>query len=646
MSKLSNQSNPVRSINFSYGLIENFSCNFVYNFYTSDESTNATPRIPDVYKKPTINKNDVNLVTFSLRVPRYVELNWKKVTSQNTKDASINKVINNINPNLQKNYSKIITETNVINSKYMPHKFTSRNVLENASEDINKDVNGISLSQSGISQATIIENFISDLIKGYEETAEKSNSKKIRNAIQTSIASIEKFADRPDTTIGINFFNNDNKKQDTEFDKLVKLDSKVYSQINRTLVNDIFNFSSLPIDQLNAINTFYQNSNSSTQQDLAVEPIEIGEELDLDKLDNSFADSINSIQTVGYIIEKYRLENEVYLQDSIFYIDNPDTTSILDVNVKYGSSYFYSIKAIAQLKVPTTFSDGILRLCTYYFAGQSFTTNIICEENTPPPPITEMNFVWNYKESKLSVTWELPFNSQRDITQFQVLRRKTIYEPFELLEQQCFDYSDKKTITGEIIDGNNPDVVKENLKYIVYSKIPTTIYRDDEFKVDYENLVSSKYIYTIVAIDAHGLISNYGTQVEVTFDFFKNELIKKVVSSSGASRAYPNLYLNADLFKDIIQVSGASSQKLKIYFMPEYFKVHYGVGKIEKLLATKQDGGQGGYYKLQFINVQNQKLDQLRIDINDPNLLAAVTSDDLWKLFLASKELFLASVGK
>ena len=42
------------------------------------------------------------------------------------------------------------------------------------------------------------------------------------------------------------------------------------------------------------------------------------------------------------------------------------------------------------------------------------------------------------------------------------------------------------------------------------------------------------------------------------------------------------------------------------------------------MVATKQDGGQGGYYKLQFINVQNQKSDQLRINIDDPNLLTRV----------------------
>ena len=58
--------------------------------------------------------------------------------------------------------------------------------------------------------------------------------------------------------------------------------------------------------------------------------------------------------------------------------------------------------------------------------------------------------------------------------------------------------------------------------------------------------------------------------------------------------------------------------------MPEYFKLKYNSGKIEKMVTTRQDGSQGGYYKLQFINVQNQKSDQLRINIDDPGLLTSI----------------------
>jgi hypothetical protein len=113
------------------------------------------------------------------------------------------------------------------------------------------------------------------------------------------------------------------------------------------------------------------------------------------------------------------------------------------------------------------------------------------------------------------------------------------------------------------------------------------------------------------------MISNYGAQVEVTFDFYKNCLTKRLVSVAGAPRQYPNMYLNMDLFKDVIKVSGPASTKMEVFFMPEYFRLGYK-DREEKVLFTDQDNA---YYKLQFINLQNQKSDALKIVVKDPNKL-------------------------
>jgi len=622
----SKPSTPAFSINIPK-LVEKFSTTFFYNFYTTDESTQENPVIPDVYKKQTIIKNDVNLASFSLRIPRYIELSWatrpliKRQVGEFVIPGLIDNASNNStkNPELQKNYSKIFTQDNIISSKHVPYSFSSYEAFDNAAEDINKNVVGEALAESGISQASILENFVTELLKDYEETPENPKTESLRQQIRTAIESIESFVDKSDTIVGYKFFDNVDKKLQTAFDEFANQNIKINSQINNSVLADVFNSSTLPGGVLTQINSFISKNTNNNATDVAVQPVSIGGAA------TTLPDGTTTIEVVGYTIDKYKFENDSYVKDKTIFVENVATTSILDVNVKYGGIYMYAIRPIVKFEMPSVLENSTtINTCTYYFAGKPETKTVICKEDLPPPAPIDVNFVWNFKQNQFYVNWQMPFNSQRDIKQFQVFRRKSIYEPFELLEQHCFDLSDVKQTTGELVDGNNLNMTKENSSFVKYSKFPTYNYHDKDFKLDYENLISSKYIYAIACVDAHGLISNYSVQYEVTFDFFKNQLVKKLISISGAPRPYPNLLLNVDLFKDIIQVSGLSSQKLKIYFMPEYFKIRYNSGKVEKMVATKQDGGQGGYYKLQFINVQNQKSDQLKINIDDPKLLATL----------------------
>jgi len=224
--------------------------------------------------------------------------------------------------------------------------------------------------------------------------------------------------------------------------------------------------------------------------------------------------------------------------------------------------------------------------------------------------------VWDYRKSKIKIVWGMPVNFQRDIKQFQVFRRSSIYEPFELIKQKNFDFSTRKFRTGEQIDGNIVEPTGEQLSFIDYESIPSLAHVDDDFTVDIDLLSASKYIYTVCSVDAHGLISNYGMQLEVTFDFFKNQLIKKMVSVSGSPRQYPNMYSDVDLFKDVISTSGEASMKMKVYFMPEYYKIKYNNGSVERLVFTSEENAK---YKIQFINTQNQKSESLEISIEDPH---------------------------
>jgi hypothetical protein len=118
----------------------------------------------------------------------------------------------------------------------------------------------------------------------------------------------------------------------------------------------------------------------------------------------------------------------------------------------------------------------------------------------------------------------------------------------------------------------------------------------------------------VCCIDAHGLTSNYGAQFEIWFDQFKNQLMKRLVSHSGAPKPYPNMYLEADAFVDTIKVNGPTSRRLKLYFNPEYYAIENSDGNLQKVVSTVQDGG---CYKFQFINVDSQKSQIVTVNVDD-----------------------------
>jgi len=589
---------------------QNFKAKFVYNFYVADESTQEDPKVPDYYKKRTIDKTSVNLDNFTLRLPRYVELTWDV-------PACANPMKGNLAQKIEDNKGKIATEDNVITSRYTPYFFSSYETFQNAANDVKRDVEGMSLSELGMSQSTIIDNFVNDMLKDYDESAEKVDVDLVKDRIRTAIASIEAIGDRPDGFLGYQFYNEKNEKISVNgFNALMQSNLKLYSQINDRLLVDIFAEANLPNDVISNLNAAYNASpKENTEETLALEHVSVEANSNY-----QIPDASQNTTIVGYLIQRYKLDNNSYKKDKLIFIENPTANNIFDVNVRYGTTYLYSIRTIARVEIPLP-GDNEINNYAFYVSGKAVTTSVTCDEDVAPPPPEELGFIWNYKENKFYLTWSMPFNSQNDVKQFQIFRRKTINEPFELLEQHCFDQSSIKRPTGEIIDGNKLDMSNEEKSFVKYSPTSTYSYCDDDFKINTETLQSSKYIYALASIDAHGYISNYSAQVEVTFDFFKNKLVKKLISNAGAPRPYPNLYLNVDLFKDTIATSGMSSQKLKIYFMPEYFKVIYNSGKIQKMVSTNQDGG---YYKLQFINTQNQKTDSLTIKINDEQNLVSI----------------------
>lgn len=605
---MENISNPSRNI-FSINIPEpEISAEFVYNYYTVDEQTTEDSGIPDAIKIRSAEQIDYTSTNFSLRVPRYVLLKWSISGGTSLGSAPQNRLIKD-------NISKIVFEEG-FSSGYVPYTFSNVQEVENAYRIINKNV------EFGASQAATINKFINNIFTGSAETPAEEKDK-----IAAALQSIEQIGDRPEETIGVKIYNSGGKKViDTSgFELSLRNDVRIPLQISPIILPDIFVSSSF-VDP-NEVNGFYQRALGNKEQlEESITPVATTELV-----------SKPSLKIIGYIIDKYDLSSGSPVKINTLYAESAETQYYVDVFVKYGNPYHYSIRSVCEVITNGSVTNGSITTpigVIYYMASRPTFLNsaVFGFDDVPPPEPVDLNFIWNYRTSELNFVWAMPSNPQRDIVQYQVFRRKTINEPFELLQQICFDFSTQKSVTGEVIDGNNPDMTEEQRSYVRYDNNPLSVYVDNDFKVDPEMLTSSKYIYTVAAVDAHGFISNYSAQFEVTFDFYQNKLIKKLISSPGAPRPYPNLLLNVDLFKDVIQVRGESSTNMKVYFMPEYYKLRYAStnadgrktsnGRVEKMITTIQDNG---FYQLQFINLQNQKSDSVKISIDDPQRIMKIT---------------------
>lgn len=191
------------------------------------------------------------------------------------------------------------------------------------------------------------------------------------------------------------------------------------------------------------------------------------------------------------------------------------------------------------------------------------------------------------------IYWSFPINPQRDIKKFQIFRRKSIDEPFELIKMFDFDDSFVKISNRE--EFINQDVIESQTIGTVDGSVvsvPVLSYYDDDF---YKN---SEYIYAVASIDAHGLTSNYSEQRKVKFDVFSNKIETSLVSIAGAPKQFPNLYLAQDLFLDTIKTS--YKKNLEIYFSPDCFSVKSGNSNVTSIINIDDVNLK---YKFNYVNI-------------------------------------------
>lgn len=581
---------------------------FVYNFHEKSERL-LPPTSPD--------SSPLN------RTSRYTTVRWTAPTltefEESKQDLTNRPGVDNLT--IESNVDKIVSEDNFFNPDFITHTFSSSEVVEQGATDLEifsrmNQTSAESLAKIARSQLAAT----AEVVDGNDPIA--------LSHLNSLASTYTKLADMPKDALGLRVFDETGRPSDD--DDLIRSISDTVSltvSLNNAVIPDFFKNSTVKSNTANlqALKKAYVDNISVTRttDGIVIRPVrnDVGVQY------QSY--STQPVKIVGYIVDRYVSKTDGFVKEKTFYVEKPTTTSIVDRTILYGHTYIYAVRVVASVKLLTFGPDGTrVDMSEAYVCSRPSTAPIECYEYVPPPEPTDLKFVFDYTQRNLIIQWDMPVNPQRDVKQFQVFRRKSIYAPFELIAQYGFDDTDpgqpdnSRYKTGEEVDANNIEDMRPDYRSLVTVLPPgrsNYVYRDREFTVDEEALEASSFIYAVCSVDAHGMISNYSAQHSVSFDVFKNRIVSRIVCDAGSPRPYPNMRLRVDAFKDVIRVAGTESKQMRIHFTPEFLKVRDDSGaKFDVVEAVIPSSNDTPYYVMQFINLDNQKTQQLRIDILDP----------------------------
>jgi len=589
--------------------IKKFQADFQYNYFTPDEQVNEVSGIPEsVLRKSSEYFTSDNIQVLKTRFPRFVKFQWEK--------CSISSYGNQVQePDIRKNSFKAKEKKNLIKDNY-------KKII---SEDYFSFQNFVNVTFHDGE----IDNKVFNLISGSYEQLQLTDPTPIANNPKQAFTSFSKFLPKqidphfvfnalsqPKISQGLSFFGKKLPGDTSENKKVIhnsfleRLKSVyINTQINGNLFSDItkrvIQDPQTPYDvDLHFLQNKTKNLKSTQTLKLGLSEVDFKTfipYINFKIVKTAFQNQRSSAEIVGYVIDKFEVLSDGTLKTlTPMIIESPDVNYAFDPSVKYNQNYCYSIRSIALYTLPAIDDDTNQIAMVQMLVSSKPTSKVYLKihDDVAPPPPTEINFVWNYEKEKLMIYWSFPINPQRDIKKFQVFRRKSVDEPFELLKQYDFDDSIVKSSFNE----------KPTSRVVEYVNNPVTFYIDDDF------VKNSSYIYTICSIDAHGLTSNYGPQYELSFDIFKNQLTKKLISHSGAPKQYPNLYLEGAGFVNSAHINGSYTKRMFLYFTPQFYQIEDEHNRAHRVLSTNQSNGS---YKFQFINVDNQKSETLTVKIDD-----------------------------
>ncbi|MBM5800585.1 MAG: hypothetical protein FJ077_07045 [Cyanobacteria bacterium K_DeepCast_35m_m2_023] len=560
---------------------------------------------PGIFKKSQEGVLEQIALKGLKKVPRYVSLNF--TTPPYKEDVSIGKINQSQEQNILNNI--------VYEDEFASDYFTTININNLTIEQQNtSNVNLYKDAGTG----TVFQNIVKTI---------KNNFDDYQNSAEYASEISSNFLQSKD------YFFTKNLVENSKFADLKKL--RFDLQISNNVIYDFFAYAS---GSFFSNNQFYKNN-----LDFAANKVDKNPKFTISDDDYkpsikiyqegiSVSDDLAAIKKtlIGFLIQKAELKTDGTTKNvETILLKDGNKKSYVDFKIRYGTIYVYKIRALFEIKYPAVDTD----LMEFYFVNSviaskpsvSYTETI---ENVSPPPPVELRFVWDYDRINLNTTeflpntnihlenfgsrgslmiyWSFPSNPRMDIKKFQVFRRKSIDEPFELIKM--YDFNDSIFKYDSLENLINPDLVQRSLVNRIYGpdlSLPISNYYDDDF---YKN---SEYIYSVASINAHGLTSNYSEQIKVRFDQFSNKIETSLVSIAGAPKQYPNLYLNQDLFLDTIKMMNKKS--LNIYFTPDCFSVT-SKNSDKKIIDIKDENLK---YVFNFINTDKALGSNLKISLNN-----------------------------
>lgn len=606
--RISEASDFVDSVNIPE--VTNLSVVFNYNYFLKDERVSSRPLQAE-------DTRDVKQVPIN-KIARYCTLSWTVPNSTNTGyQTGRNLLVTEDQLRRAAALGQIVSEDNFFDPGYLNHTFSNVSSIEQGSSDLE---NYSRLSNDDAESMFKMANYHVQRV-GLGQTAQNQYNL-MTNSLESAAAAYPKLSNTPQKALGLRVYDREGNLSDK--DDLIRSVTESLSlrlKINRAIIPDIFKdpVDLCPFDIQRLSVKYEDNVKGLSYQQNPLIPVVIDDPGD--------DDLGNQATVIGYIIDSYIYSGGDFKKQGTYYLPGKNSNVFIDRNVKYGKKYYYTVRTVASIKL-YLYEEGSpsVKRAEVYVSSRCASSSVDTYEYVPPPEPQLLKFNFDYVKRNLIISWSSPINHQKDIKQYQVFRRASIKHPFELIAQYGFDDSlpeagGEKYKTSEEVDANNYQSMRPELKFLVKQREGNLIDRhvDEDFTVDPELYESSDYIYAVCSVDAHRMISNYSTQYRVTFDSRKNRLVTSVICDSGCPRQYPNIKLNVDTFKDSIKVSGDVSKKLNIYFTPEYLKLKSEKGTTFKVLEAKTPSQSfSPYYLFQMINLDNQKMQSIRINVNDP----------------------------
>ena len=291
----------------------------------------------------------------------------------------------------------------------------------------------------------------------------------------------------------------------------------------------------------------------------------------LNDIDFNRYSRINAVKC-GFLVEKFVKNREGYeFLCSRFFTKDKNTFDLSridfiveDESIVYGKTYKYIVSDVFLYTTPDPENRFLLNsylICDYPFISK----DIECIETVPPPPPNNIKFFYSKDQEKLRITWDEPGDYQDDAKGYQILKRTSLSSPFEVIAQ----------LEGHLqSDLYNPvEIVPDDIIIKTPGNVPY-IYHDRSYNP------GEITIYCIRTIDAHGMFSEYSSQIAILYDFFEDKLIHDMISDSGAKRNKPNEFVrqNSLFFENETNIIDnlpilKNVNKISLYITPDFVQV-------------------------------------------------------------------------